>query len=89
MHQTQNEDEQRSEKTSKKDGYGFCLAGFILSFFIPILGIIFSAIGLVKVKKAQIETGKRLAVAGIAISIVWTIIVFTIATLSRAALASM
>ena len=41
-------------------------AGFILSFFVPLLGLIFSILGLKKVKETN--TGKGLSTAGIIIS---------------------
>ncbi len=44
----------------------FAIVGFILSFFMPLLGLIFSIIGLNKVKECN--SGKGLAVAGIIIS---------------------
>ena len=44
----------------------FAVVGFILAFFMPILGLIFSIIGLSKVKECN--SGKGLAVAGIIIS---------------------
>ncbi len=44
------------------------LTGFILSFFIPVLGFIFSLIGLTKGNN-QSGTSKGLAIAGIVISI--------------------
>ena len=50
----------------------FAIVGFILSFFMPLLGLIFSIIGLNKVKECN--SGKGLAVAGIIISAVeWLI----------------
>lgn len=48
---------------------GFCIAGLILSFFSSILGLIFSLIGLNKIKKTQ-EQGKGIAIAGIIISVI-------------------
>lgn len=45
---------------------GMATAGFILSFFIPLLGLIFSILGLKKVKETN--TGKGLSTAGIIIS---------------------
>lgn len=48
---------------------GFCIAGLILSFFSSLLGLIFSLIGLNKIKKTQ-EKGKGVAIAGLIISIV-------------------
>lgn len=41
-------------------------AGFILSFFVPLLGLIFSILGLKKVKETN--KGKGLSIAGIIIS---------------------
>lgn len=48
---------------------GFAIAGFVCSFFIPILGIIFSAIGLNRAPKCHGQ-GKGLATAGLVISII-------------------
>ena len=45
---------------------GMATAGFILSFFVPLLGLIFSILGLKKVKETN--TGKGLSTAGIIIS---------------------
>ena len=45
---------------------GFAIAGFVLSFFVNILGLIFSIIGLNKVKETN--SGKGLSIAGIIIS---------------------
>ena len=47
---------------------GFALAGFILSFFSPIVGFIFSVIGLNKSKDMK-GLGRGQAIAGIIISI--------------------
>jgi len=44
------------------------LLGFICSFLIPVVGLIFSIIGLKKVN--ELKSGKSLCVAGIVISIV-------------------
>jgi Domain of unknown function (DUF4190) len=53
---------------------GMAIAGFVCSFFIPILGIIFSAIGLGQCKRRG-QKGKGFAIAGLAISIL-TILIF-------------
>jgi len=45
---------------------GMATAGFILSFFVPLLGLIFSILGLKKVKETN--KGKGLSIAGIIIS---------------------
>ncbi len=49
---------------------GFAIAGFVLSFFVAILGIIFSAIALKQISDRG-EGGKGLAIAGLVLSIVW------------------
>ena len=49
---------------------GMAIAGFVLSFFFPILGIIFSAIGMGQTKNAAMK-GRGLAIAGLTISIVF------------------
>ncbi len=58
----------------------FAIVGFILAFFMPLLGLIFSIIGLNKVKECN--SGKGLAIAGIIISvaewIIGIIVVFAI-----------
>lgn len=48
---------------------GFAIAGFVLSFFFAVLGIVFSSIGLSKANKMN-GKGKGLAVAGLVISLV-------------------
>lgn len=46
------------------------VAGFVCAFFMPLLGLIFSIIGLVKVK--EYHSGKGFAIAGIVISaLIW------------------
>ena len=48
---------------------GFAIAGFILSFFGGILGLIFSIVGLQKSKLPEYNgSGKGLAIAGIVLS---------------------
>ena len=50
---------------------GMAIAGFVLSFFCGLLGLIFSCIGLSEVKKSGgAVTGGGLAIAGIVISII-------------------
>ena len=49
---------------------GMAIAGFVLSFFCSILGLIFSCIGYSECKKSMgTVTGEGLAIAGIVISI--------------------
>lgn len=61
---------------------GFAIAGFVCSFFIPILGIIFSCIGLSKAK--QLNKGKELSIAGLCISIAWIVIAIILAIIGIA-----
>ena len=66
---------------------GMAIAGFVLSFFCSILGLIFSCIGYSECKKSGGEvTGEGLAIAGIVISILGMILgviyVIAIATLT-------
>ena len=60
------------EGNQVKNSNGFAIAGFICSFFIPLLGLIFSIIGLNKVKETN--AGKGLSIAGIIISAGWMIL---------------
>lgn len=55
---------------------GMAIAGFVCSFFIAILGLIFSILGLVKINKTK-EKGRGLAIAGIVISLASMIFAFT------------
>lgn len=50
---------------------GMAIAGFVCSFFIPILGLIFSIVGKNQIKQSnENQSGDGLATAGIVISIV-------------------
>ena len=54
---------------------GMAIAGFVLSFFCAILGLIFSIIGYNEAKKSNgMVTGEGLAIAGIVISILGMLI---------------
>lgn len=59
---------QKNQNVSPKSNTsnGMATAGFVLSFFVPLLGLIFSILGLKKVKETN--TGKGLSTAGIIIS---------------------
>lgn len=51
---------------------GMAIAGFVLSFFCALLGIIFSAVALSQIAKSNgALTGKGLATAGLVLSIVF------------------
>lgn len=67
------------QEVQNKPSNGMAIAGFITSFFISILGLIFSIIGLNKSK--QTGAGKGLSIAGIiisSISIIATILIIII-----------
>lgn len=53
---------------------GFAIAGFVSSFFFPVVGIVLSAIGLGRVKRNG-KKGKGLATAGLIIGIVTTVLI--------------
>ncbi len=55
---------------------GYAIAGFVLSFFIALLGLIFSIIGLRKVD--EYNSGKGFSIAGIVISIVSMVLYFIV-----------
>ena len=48
---------------------GFCVSGFVCSFFNPLLGFIFSIVGISQAAKYQ-DKGKGLGIAGLIISII-------------------
>ena len=53
---------------------GFAVSGFVCSFFNPLLGFIFSIVGICSTSKHQ-DKGKGLAIAGLIISILNMIVV--------------
>ena len=71
----------RSYQPAQQDYYGVApqrtngmgIAGFVLSFLIPILGLIFSIIGYTKAKEYN-DNAKGLSLAGIIISSVFIVI---------------
>lgn len=56
---------------------GMAIAGFVCSFFIPLLGLIFSIIGLNR-SKNMYGKGRGLAIAGIVISVVMWVFNFIV-----------
>lgn len=62
---------------------GMAIAGFVLSFFIPLLGLIFSILGLKKSKETN--TGKGLSTAGIIISCITMVITLIMGIISFSA----
>ena len=49
---------------------GMAIAGFVCSFFVPLLGLIFSWVALAGMARTGNQEGKGLAIAGLVISIV-------------------
>lgn len=62
---------------------GMAIAGFVLSFFIPLLGLIFSILGLKRSKETN--TGKGLSTAGIIISCITMVITIIMGIISFSA----
>ncbi|WP_427867341.1 hypothetical protein [Mycoplasmopsis arginini] len=67
-------------KLQKKESNPWSVAGFILAFFLPLLGFIFSIIGFFK--SPNYNSGKGLSIAGIIISLLifFSAILITIAS---------
>ena len=58
----------------EEESNGMAVAGFVLSFLIPVLGLIFSIIGVNYAKNLPTHKGHGLAVAGIILSCIWLVI---------------
>ena len=56
------------------DNKTMSILGLVLSFLIPLAGIIISAIALNKIKQSGVEEGKGLATAGLIIGIIMMVI---------------
>lgn len=63
--------------TNASSTNGFAIAGFVLAFFFPLLGIIFGAMGISKANKMG-GSGKGLAIAAVIISSIATVISFIV-----------
>lgn len=74
---------QTTNASNGSSSNGMAIAGFILSFFIPLLGLIFSIIGLKRSKETN--NGKGLSTAGIIISCVTMVITIIIGIISFSA----
>lgn len=76
-------DNQNQNLQYKKSTNGLAIAGFILAFFAPLIGLILSIVSLSQIKKNN-QSGKGLAIAGIVLSSIAMIIlpILIIATLS-------
>jgi hypothetical protein len=66
----------------------FAILGFIFSFFVPLLGLIFSIIGLSKAKKMN-GKGRGLAAWGLALSIIYFVVVIVVCIIYFAALGAL
>lgn len=64
----------RPVTTEKTKTEPFCFVGFVAAFFprFCLLGIIFSIVGLMRIKKTE-EKGKGLAIAGIIVSTIYVV----------------
>ena len=71
---------QTTNASNGSSSIGMAIAGFILSFFIPLLGLIFSIIGLKRSKETN--NGKGLSTAGIIISCITMVITLIMGIIS-------
>ena len=74
---------QTTNASNGSSSNGMAIAGFILSFFIPLLGLIFSIIGLKRSKETN--NGKGLSTVGIIISCITMVITLIIGIISFSA----
>ena len=74
---------QTTNASNGSSSNGMAIAGFILSFFIPLLGLIFSIIGLKRSKETN--NGKGLSTSGIIISCVTMVITIIMGIISFSA----
>lgn len=74
---------QTTNASNGSSSNGMAIAGFILSFFIPLLGLIFSILGLKRSKETN--NGKGLSTAGIIISCVTMVITIIMGIISFSA----
>ena len=74
---------QTTNASNGSSSNGMAIAGFILSFFIPLLGLIFSILGLKRSKETN--NGKGLSTAGIIISCITMVITIIMGIISFSA----
>ena len=74
---------QTTNASNGSSSNGMAIAGFVLSFFIPLLGLIFSIIGLKRSKETN--NGKGLSTAGIIISCITMVITIIMGIISFSA----
>lgn len=68
---------QQYQPPRESESNGFAIAGLICAFFIPILGLIFSCMGLNRSKKMNGE-GKGVSIAGIVISVLAIVLIVVV-----------
>ena len=73
-----NEEQQKSKQKSN----GMAIAGFVCSFFLPVLGLVFGGIGC-KWANERNDKGRGLALAAIWISIAAALIIIIVGAASR------
>lgn len=79
---------QQYQPPRESESNGFAIAGLICAFFIPILGLIFSCIGLNRSKKMNGD-GKGLSIAGIVISVLAIVIIIIYLSIFIAAIVTL
>lgn len=83
-----NQQYQYNNQPAESRTNGFAIAGFVLSFFFWLLGLIFSVIGLNK-SKIMNDSGRGLAIAGIVISIISGVIMILVTIIQYSVLLTM
>lgn len=83
-----NQQYQYNNQPAESRTNGFAIAGFVLSFFFWLLGLIFSVIGLNK-SKIMNGSGRGLAIAGIVISIISGVIMILVTIIQYSVLLTM
>lgn len=64
-------------QTTSEDTNGFAIAGLVLAFFFPLLGLIFSCVGLSRSKKMN-DVERGLSIAGIVVSVIEMVMIVII-----------
>lgn len=72
--QNQQSYEQPAQNTVQATTNIYCILSLIFAFIMPILGIIFGAIGVKQVKENDKEKGEQLGKAGLGISIAFLVL---------------
>lgn len=56
---------------------GFSIAGLVLAFFFPFLGLIFSSIGIARTNRRSDLSGRGMAIAGLVLSLIFILAIAT------------